>query len=308
MAKKNTFITLIEYIPAMVILFLLRLLPYKVGLRFCALIGRVAFGAVKSARDTALNGLRTAFPDWDEEKLYKTARKSFEHMCMGFGELALMPKLSNDDVFNIARTHGYEHVEEALAQGKGMVALAAHIGGWEFVLASGAVRGYKTHALVRSLDNKLLDRAVEKYREDKGAIMVPRSGISLRKVYKAIKTNHPVAFLIDQNWVSKDRIFVDFFGKPAATAPGAISLALKTGAPVVCSYDLRRDDLSHDVYIEKFEIEMKESEEETLRYNTAKFTKFFENVIRENPEQWLWAHARWRSVPSEEEKKRWNIS
>ena len=47
--------------------------------------------------------------------------------------------------------------------------------------------------------------------------------------------------------------------------------------------------------------------EDDLAYNTALFTKIIESYIRRYPEQWFWAHRRWKTQPKEMKWKERNI-
>jgi len=296
MADKGRLITLVEYIPAMIILGIIRMMPYHVSLAIARLLGRLVYYLVGSARHAAVDGLKHSFPSWPRDRILRTAKKSMEHMMMGFFELPQIPAMSNERISKLVRFHGWHHLTAALSQKQGAIVLSGHLGGWEYILAASGVRGVNTCVLVRPLDNRMLDRHVERYREAKGATTIPRNSYAMRRMYKALKNNRPVAFMIDQNW-AVDGVFVPFFGRLASTAKGPMQLALKTGTPVICAYDIRRFDGTHDVTIQPFSVEHKDSWEESVRYNTAKYTRFFEDIIRAHPSQWLWAHTRWRTRP-----------
>lgn len=296
--KKHIIITLLEYIPVVIVLFLIRLLPYKTCLAFARALGRFAFRVVASARREAIAGLTRAFPDWDAARVEETARASFEHMLMTFIELTQFPKLDNDRITRLVRIEGEKHLTRALAKGKGVIGLAAHLGSWEYMSAIIGVKGYAPAVIVRPLDNPLLDKHVERYRAAKGAQVISRFD-GFREMVQVLKENRILGFLVDQNW-AVGGVFAPFFGTLAATTQGPIRFALMTGAPLIPFYDVRHPDGTHTVHILP-EVPLREmgTREETIRYMTAKYTRLYEEIIRMHPEQWLWVHPRWRSVPPE---------
>jgi KDO2-lipid IV(A) lauroyltransferase len=94
-------------------------------------------------------------------------------------------------------------------------------------------------------------------------------------------------------------VFVNFFGREAATATGPVVLALRTEAPIVPLFIVRGKDNRHKIIIEEpLEIEKKDTQEETLRFNIQKITSVIEFYIRKYPQEWGWIHRRWKSRPS----------
>ncbi|MEK6796803.1 MAG: lysophospholipid acyltransferase family protein [Spirochaetota bacterium] len=296
-------ITIIEFIPALFLIGLFMLLPYRFTLWFSRLVGRIAFRFAEEARNDALYGLSLAFPDWDKEKIRAMAIRSFEHMVMYFVEAFVFPiRFSSKRIEKkLVRVVNYEVVEKILAEGKGLIALAAHLGNPEIPGMITGIKGHPVYGVNRRMDNPLFQWMAKTAREAKGIIIVPRDK-ALRMIFDALRTNNPVAFLIDQNWAAGG-VFVPFFGKLAATAKGPVQFAMKTGAKLLVTYDLRNPDGTHTAtFGDIVELEIKENDEETIRYTTAKYTKIFEDLIRQHPEQWMWAHGRWSTRPPEEIK------
>src|SRR5690606_6319177 len=92
------------------------------------------------------------------------------------------------------------------------------------------------------------------------------------------------------------KVFVNFFGRPAATPVGAAVLALKTGAAVVPTYIYLGDDgLQHMHILPRIPMTVTGNEEEDVRNNTQVMTNFIEDVVRQHPDQWVWMHRRWRT-------------
>jgi KDO2-lipid IV(A) lauroyltransferase len=124
--------------------------------------------------------------------------------------------------------------------------------------------------------------------------------VAVRGSLKALRRNELVGVLVDQN-AGDDGIFVDFFGCPASTAPGAAAFALRTGAAVLPTFGWRNADNTHVVQVDgPVPLVRTGDHEHDLRANTARYTKIIEEGIRRHPEQWFWLHKRWKARPSGE--------
>ena len=113
---------------------------------------------------------------------------------------------------------------------------------------------------------------------------------------KALRNNEIIAMLIDQD-TSVQSVFVDFFARPASTPLGLASLALKTQTPVIMGVDKRLPGDKHQ-FVFSDEIIPPESTgdfDTDVKNFTAKLTKYLEDFIRQNPEQWVWFHERWKT-------------
>jgi KDO2-lipid IV(A) lauroyltransferase len=106
-----------------------------------------------------------------------------------------------------------------------------------------------------------------------------------------------VGILIDQN-PAVGGVFVDFFGRPAATAAGAAAFALRTGAAVVPAFCYRRADDTLMVQVfPRVPVENTGDRERDILVNTQRFTAVIEEQVRERPDLWLWIHRRWMARP-----------
>ncbi len=181
---------------------------------------------------------------------------------------------------------------------KGIIAITGHIGNWEYIAFYFGIHKYNPKVIFRPLDNPKLDKYMRSWREKRGEECISRWG-DLRDIFKALYDNSPVAFLCDQNYL--DGIFVDFFNYPCATAVGPVAVAMKTKSPIAIIYDVPDRYGHHKIVVsEIMYIEEKASKEETLYYNTQKYTKKLEEIIRKYPENWLWVHPRWNTRPKGE--------
>ena len=202
---------------------------------------------------------------------------------------------------DFTQLEGLEHVRAALAKGRGVIILTAHLGNWEFAGLAVTEATGNLLAVARPMDNPLLDKNARRLRERLGQTIVDRSRGALRAVIGRLHEGGCVAMLIDQNH-RRAPVFVPFFGKLAATVPSPASIALKHNVPVLAAYTWRHETrFFHYVHCDPpFELIRTGDHKADVVANTAMFTRRIEEFVREHPDQWFWLHSRWRRRPPEE--------
>ncbi len=207
------------------------------------------------------------------------------------------------DVFSV---EGQEHLDNALAQGKGVVAVTAHFGNFPLMMLYCATMGYNVSTILRPVRDKKLESFLSRKRRETnmgGIYAVPRRKC-ITDSLKKLRDNGILFIPLDQNHGDRGGVYVDFFGKKAATATGPVVYAKRTGALIVPMFVVREGKDRHKIYIEPpMELEEKEGEDQTVIYNTAKITKIIESYIRRFPHEWGWMHKRWKSKPSRNHKQ-----
>jgi KDO2-lipid IV(A) lauroyltransferase len=194
---------------------------------------------------------------------------------------------------------GAEHVEAALAAGRGALLVTAHIGNWELHgMAHGWLFG-PIGVVARPLDNPALDARLCDVRRRPGNTVIYKKR-ALPQVLRLLRENRGVAFLIDQNVQAGDGVFVDFFGRPAATTTVAAALALKTGCALIPTHTELGDDGRYAlVYEPPLAAPSTGDRAADVRRLTQRLTGVIEGWVRRRPEQWLWLHRRWKTQPAE---------
>jgi tetraacyldisaccharide 4'-kinase len=245
----------------------------------------------------AADNLRRAFPDWDEARLLRTTRSVYAHFGRVLLDILWIHGRPREEVLALVDTVGREHVEAAMTAGKGAILATAHIGNWEL---HGIAHGWLFGAIgvvARPLDNPALDERLCDFRRVGGNAVIYKQK-SLAQVIRAMREGRGVAILLDQNVQEKDGIFVDFFGRPAATTTVAAALALKTGCALVpCHTELRPDGQYRLVYDPPLVWAPTGDRQADIAQITQQLTRHIESWAREIPEQWLWIHRRWKTQP-----------
>ncbi len=295
---KSRVLTWIEYIPIKFILWMLNLFPYKRAVKAGAGLGKLVYH-IPALKRVVIDGLNIAFPEKSKKEIKHLAKKVFINFGKTCFEIMKMLKLDAVDVLKLIEYHGKEEFIQDFSQGKGMVIICGHISNWELMAAGWTNAGINSDVIVRPLDNVLLDKHIEGMRKKFGMKVIPRND-SVRLGIKTIKQGRALGFLMDQNTV-KNPVFVPFFGKLASAVKGPAIFAYKFKCPVGLVYSVRKSDDKHSLFYKKIDINYEiTNRDEFIKYHTAIFTQELEQVIRDNPEQWLWLHPRWKTRPPSE--------
>jgi len=214
-----------------------------------------------------------------------------------------MPRLNKENFLDYMEIDHIERMHEALAEGRGVVILTAHVGNWEWLSAALTFSNLPVTAIIKPQPNEQHTRILNEYREMVGVEIFSRGTSELMGATRALKKGKCLGFLVDQDG-GPGGVFIDFLGKPASTPMGAAVFSKKFLAPVVPAFILRRPDGKHRVVIgEILHFEDHGDSDKDLYDFTVKMTKIVDTIIRENPTQWIWFQKRWNTPPEEQKKK-----
>jgi len=257
-------------------------------------LGRLFYAIDKSHRKTVFKNMELA--GYPKESIKALAREVFENMGITLLEVMRTPWLRRSELPGYVESEGLEIFERALARGKGVILITAHLGNWELMAAWYAVMGYKMDVVVRDLDNPLAARLMDWVRTRHGHAMVLKKR-SMRRLLKTLAGGGIAGILLDQNVARVEGVFVDFFGVPACTNKGPAMLAAVSGAAVIPTFISRKNG-RHIIRIgPEIELSRGGDKKTDALENTRRFTKAIEEAIRRNPGQWFWVHRRWKTRP-----------
>ncbi len=223
------------------------------------------------------------------------SRNNGRRLCLNrqaAGCVCPLPFYHAENVHKWIRYEGFEHYQTAKQRGAGVLFATAHLGNWELSAFAHALMTERMNVVVRPLDNPLIDDLVETRRALSGNFLLSKREFA-RGILQALRKNEPVGILVDQNSSADTDIFVPFFGKPASTSLAFAKLAARSGAAVIPGFAVwSREERK---YILRFypEVPMTGDAAE----DTARIQSSIEAAIRENPDQWLWIHRRWKTRP-----------
>jgi len=190
---------------------------------------------------------------------------------------------------------GVEHLEAAIAAGKGIVGGSAHFGNFNLFLhlAASYLEGRSEVIVpVERLQPPRLFDLVCQLRARQGITLVPADAAG-RILIKKLRAGAILGLAIDYD-VTGTGTLVDFFGAPARLPNGAATLAVKYDAPLILGFIRRLDNNKCCVVIEPpLELERTGDLARDTRAAVEKLTQRMEYWIRQYPEQWLMFQPIW---------------
>ncbi len=290
------------YYTVRVLLHIIRHVPEKWACGFLATLGAVVFRLARRERERVLRHLELAFPEKSAQELHALARQVFINLGRNGCAAVRIPNYVRDGLDRYVRIEGREHLDRALARGKGVLALTGHIGSWELMAAWFAHNGYKLAVVGRKLYDPRFDAMLVALRQGAGMVNFNRDGAA-RKMLRWLRDGGMLGVLIDQD-TGVESEFVTFFGRLAKTPSAPVVLAQRVGSAVVPMAIHRGPDNRHVITVlPELELLPDDGTRETRIANVQKCSEAIEKLIRMHPEQWVWMHERWKSQPEEKESR-----
>jgi len=170
--------------------------------------------------------------------------------------------------------------------------ISAHIGNWEITRNHLLREGFTLHSVYRQANNKIIDKYIQKKRTNNNAFFYKKGSDSAKNMIRVLKNGGDLALLVDQRDSSGP--LINFFNKKAFASDGFANLALKYKTMICPVYSIRNKNGSFEFIYEK-PLEFYQYKNLDAKGLVQKiYGEYFEKWIYKNPEQWLWAHDRWK--------------
>lgn len=274
------------------------LLPRKVIRVLGAGIGVLWIDILRFRRRVVLDNLRLCFPDWSEEKRVAVGRESLRRQGSNFAEVFTLPGRSRPWFERNVVYEGWEHLENARAEGRGVYLLGMHVGNGDMTAAALSARGVPLFLISKFFSHKFSNDLWFHIRGRFGTRYIePHGEKTAFEILRAVREKGCVAFVLDQFMGRPFGIPTRFFGRETGTAYGLALFVLKTGSPVVPVYSYEgEDDKIHIVCEPRLELSslVGDDKDENLRRMTQRFNDVIESVVRRHPKEWMWVHRRWK--------------
>ena len=274
-------------------------LPLSVAQALGAALGTVGYVVARSYRRLTLQHLAQAVgAETTERQRRRIARRLFRHLGMNVIEWFSLSKLDARclERHYIVPPGAVERVRTALARGRGVVMLSAHLGNWEYLAAYFGMLGFPGTVIARRLRYPEYEQFFLELRRANGVATFDRRN-AFQDLVRRLRAGECLGILPDQDVDSVDGVFVDFFGRPAYTPVGPVALALVSGAVILPSYTVREGG-RHKILIEEpLELVRTGDRQRDLVENTQRWSRITESYIRQYPDQWVWMHRRWKTQP-----------
>jgi KDO2-lipid IV(A) lauroyltransferase len=296
LAKNKSWLqTRAEYALGVALMAALRRLPLPLAEGLANTSMRALDLVLPKLRRVARVNLAFAMPELGAERREAAIKGVFDSLARLLLTMARFPDLNASNIGEWIRYEGLENYLSAKQQGRGVLVATAHLGNWELSAFAHALMTEPMNVMVRPLDNPLLDHLIETRRTLSGNRLILKKDAA-RLVVRALKNNEAVGILIDQNTAAAEGVFVDFFGRLACAGTGFVKLANHSGAAVLPGFALW--DEKQRRYTLRFYPQIALTGD--VQQDTQNIQASIERVIRDNPDQWMWIHRRWKTRPDGE--------
>lgn len=275
-------------------LFLIAHFPLRVNLLLGKGLGFLLFHLVPSRKHIAAANIALCFPELNLQERDQLVRRIINSCAIGFLETTMAlwgPAARLRRRYSIK---GIEHLQAAQTAGKGVLLVGCHMTTLDI---GGRMLAFHTKAdmLYRQDPNPLLAYMLISARERyHGEAII---SVETRKLVRNLRAGHVVWYAPDQDYGIKHSIFAPFFGIPAASVPGTGRFA-KLGDAQVMTFGHYREANGHYRIELSAPLENFPSGDDLI--DTTRINQLIEQMIRQQPDQYLWVHRRFKTRPEGE--------
>lgn len=278
-------------------------LPERFGFWFFARLGDLAYLFNSNGRANYQKNLRHVLgAEYTPTKANRITRKAFQNSLKNYFDLFRGHALSEAQVYaQLASVEGLEHLDNAIALGKGVAGGSAHFGNFNMFVHLTAVHLHKQHEVVVPVERLKPEAVFEIVKQQRGAqgIELVPADTAGRVLLKKLRAGAILGLAIDLDPTRTGPI-VNFFGAPAQLPDGAAVLAIKFNAPLILAFNRRLDNNKCAVVIEPpLDLERTGDLQQASRAAVEKIAARMEFWIRQFPEQWILFSPVWQADKSE---------
>lgn len=269
-----------------------------IGYPLFGLAGFMLYLFSRRTRATVAANMRIVLgPQIDESQVQQVTREAFRNLLWNYYDLFHLPAFTSEAIRRRLQIEGVEHLEQALARGKGAIMVGLHFGNTEVLMQVPLLYPHmKFVMLVEKMADARIFDLMRRLRESRGMEMIPID--EPFKIMRRLKQNCIVGIAADRDVTHSGMIF-DFFGKPAQLPDGPVRLALRMGTPIIPAFGWRETNGRFQVKVlPPLAMQHTGSFDHDVRVNMGRLLKVFEEIIRARPGQWMAFHRLWLESPT----------
>ncbi|SEL76814.1 KDO2-lipid IV(A) lauroyltransferase [Atopomonas hussainii] len=272
-------------------------LPYRLLLALGRVVGALMYRVAHDRRHIVETNLALCFPELSPAEREQLCRANFASTGMALAETAMAWWWPKTRLSSLAHVQGLEHLQQAAEAKQGVILMSLHFTTLEL---GAALLGQQAtiDGMYREHDNPVFDYVQRRGRERHNLDAQAIERDDVRIMLKSLRQGRAVWYAPDQDYGRDHSIFVPLFGVPAATVTATSKFAKLGKAKVVPFVQHRRaDGQGYDltVFPALEDFPGASDEADCLRIN-----QWIEAQIRQQPEQYLWAHRRFKTRPEGE--------
>ena len=274
---------------------LLALLPRRAGLAVGHAIGALAGRLMASRRRVVQRNLERCFPDRDASWREAVEKACFRSLGRAIVESAWCWSGAADRMLDRGTVEGLEHIQAAMAAGRGVLVVSGH-----FTCLEMGGRFMAEHVpsvgVYRRLRQPVLEWWHTRGRLRYGAGMIDQKDV--RAMIRWLRGGGIIWYAPDQDFGPDQSLFVPFFDIPTATLLASHRLPKMTGCQVL--FFIPSYDVDNDTYHLRFSPVLDDYPSDDPHADLARINAAIEDQVRRSPEQYWWVHRRFKTRPEGE--------
>jgi KDO2-lipid IV(A) lauroyltransferase len=275
-------------------LWLIVQLPYGALLKLGRWLGLGMYRVATERRRVAARNLELCFPNMPSVERKRLLKENFASTGIAFFEMAMSWWWPKARLAKLAHIEGLEHLQAAQRDGEGAILMALHFTTLEIGAALLGQR-HTIDGMYREHRNPLFDYVQRQGRERHNLDSLAVEREDVRGMIKLLRKGRAIWYAPDQDYGAKQSIFVSLFGIEAATVTATTHFARLGKARVIPFTQRRLEDGSGYRLVLHPPLQGFPGESEAA--DALRINQWVEQAVTECPEQYLWAHRRFKSRP-----------
>jgi KDO2-lipid IV(A) lauroyltransferase len=234
----------------------------------------------------------------ESPRVTDTAKAIFRTNARNFADLLVIPHSSPSRFINAVPLIGgsWSYLDEAVAAGKGVVIMTAHLGPFDYMGQSLHGRGYRLTSVTGRTTARFLFDAVTFLRRSRGMNIVEASPSGIRRVIQALRRGECAVFVTDRDFFQNGKPVI-MFGRETTLPPGPIRIARDTGAPIIPIFAYR-SGRSYGISVwPAFHVEKTADLDADISQGMQQMAQQLECAIAPSLDQWVMFQRVWPSEP-----------
>ena len=250
------------------------------------------FDVIQYRKKVIIENLHNSFPEQDERKIRKIARKYYRNFTDIIFETIKLRSISKNDLLRRFEVET-SLLDQYYEQKRNLIVVAGHLGNWEMLnLFASARLSYQIVVVYHELANNAFEDWFKKVRTQFGTEMVPMKDAFVKAVTPRDK---PFIYILinDQSPIPEKAYWTKFLNQETGVFRGVELIARRLNAPVLYMGVLR-NEWKRGFYKFYFELITESPKEEPNNKILEKQINYLEKDILKQPDNWLWSHRRWK--------------
>ncbi|UPQ88078.1 Kdo(2)-lipid IV(A) acyltransferase [Vibrio sinaloensis] len=273
---------------------IVNVLPYRLLYKLGRGLGRVGMRFAKSRVKIARRNLELAFPDMSDVEIERMVEENFKNTGMALFETGITWFWPTWRFKRILIAKDIEVMHQLEQQGKGVLVCAVHALNLEITARAFGALGLQGYGVYRPHSNPAYEFIQYRGRSRNGNKLVYRTDIT--RMIRVLRQGHRLFYLPDQDYGHNKSVFVPFFAvEQACTTTGTSILAYTSKCAIVPGSGFRNSEGKYEIIADK-DISADYPKKDEVAA-AAYMNKYVEEIIMRAPEQWMWLHKRFKSLP-----------